>query len=135
MIVDASVLIATANDRDPEAARCRDVLRSKLNEALVVLALALAEAAYLIQARLGPVAEIALASSLTVTPWLVEGPTHEDLLRAVGLMRQYVDLPLGLSDALGVALAERIGETTIASLDHHFRIVRPVHTEAFDVLP
>lgn len=135
MIVDASVLIAAANDRDPDAGRCRSILRSRAAESLLVPALALAEAAYLIQSRLGPHAEIALAGSLTVAPWVVEAPTHDDLLRAVELMRQYVDLPLGLSDSLTVALAERVSETTIASLDSHFREVRPAHTTAFDVVP
>ena len=135
MIVDASVLIASANSRDPDSRRSRDLLRANATESLFVPALALAEAAYLIQARLGARAEIALARSLTLAPWVIEAPNHDDLTRAIVLMVQYVDLPLGLSDALAVALAERLGETRVASLDHHFRVVRPSHVQAFEVLP
>lgn len=135
MIVDASVLVAAANDADPDATACRSLLRSHQGHALIVPAVALAEAAYLLQKRLGPHAEIALVESLTAPPWRVEGPGENDLARAIALMRQYVDLPLGVSDALSVALAERLGETSVASLDSHFRIVRPRHTNAFDVVP
>ena len=102
---------------------------------MIVPAVALAEAAYLLQKRIGPHAEIALVESLTAPPWRVEGPGENDLARAIALMRQYVDLQLGVADALSVALAERLGETSVASLDAHFRIVRPRHTNAFDVVP
>jgi hypothetical protein len=43
---------------------------------------------------------------------------------------------LGGTDASLVALAERMGEATIATLDHrHFRVVRPKHANAFTLLP
>ena len=85
--------------------------------------------------RLGAEAGIRLVSSLAIAPWMVEGPSAEDLVRSVELMRRYVDLPLGFSDAASVALAERLKETTVASLDNHFRIVRPNHIDAFTVVP
>ena len=135
MIVDASVLIAAANSSDPNSSRCQQSLRVNRNGELIVPAVALAEAAYLIQKRLGAHAEATLVESLTAAPWRIEGPTEADLIRAALLMRQYLDLPLGLSDALTVACAERLDEHTIASLDNHFRIVKPAHPATFIVIP
>ncbi len=35
-----------------------------------------------------------------------------------------------------MALAERLDVTTIATLDHRdFRVVRPAHTDAFELIP
>jgi uncharacterized protein len=97
LIVDASVLVAVANQSDPDALRCREVLRTAKGP-LVVPAPALAEASYLIQKRLGPDAEVRLIQSLLLAPWVVDGPTPEDLDRTARLMVQYVDLPIGFSD-------------------------------------
>jgi uncharacterized protein len=48
----------------------------------------------------------------------------------------YGDLPLGSVDASVVAAAERLRATTVATLDRrHFGVVRPAHTEAFELLP
>jgi predicted nucleic acid-binding protein len=68
VIVDASVLVAAANDSDPDAIPCRQLLQT------------------------------------------ANGP-------------------------LIVAIAERTGTITIASLDNHFRIVKPRHGTAFEVRP
>ena len=50
----------------------------------------------------------------------------------------YHDLSLGGTDAglIAIAIAERLGVTRIATLDHrHFRVVRPAHCEALTILP
>ena len=52
------------------------------------------------------------------------------------LVRTYADLPLGVTDASLVALAERHRVKLIATLDHrHFRVVRPAHLDAFTLVP
>jgi predicted nucleic acid-binding protein len=52
------------------------------------------------------------------------------------LVRQYADFPLGTADASVIAVAERLGATHVASIDHrHFRAVRPAHCAAFELLP
>jgi uncharacterized protein len=48
----------------------------------------------------------------------------------------YVDLPLGGTDASVIALAERHKATAIATLDRrHFSVVRPSHVAAFEIVP
>ncbi|WP_210408085.1 type II toxin-antitoxin system VapC family toxin [Allokutzneria sp. NRRL B-24872] len=62
--------------------------------------------------------------------------TAEDLNRVADLVERYSDLPLGTADASVVAVAERFGATTIATLDQrHFNVVRPRHVPAFTLLP
>lgn len=59
-----------------------------------------------------------------------------DWQRVRELVDRYQDLPIGGSDASLIAIAERLGATRIATLDHrHFRVVRPTHCHAFDLAP
>ena len=59
-----------------------------------------------------------------------------DVERTADLVGRYRDLPLGTVDASIVAAAERLGVTTIATLDRrHFSVVRPTHVEAFELVP
>ncbi len=52
------------------------------------------------------------------------------------LLRQYADLPLEFVDAAVVAVAERLEQTRVATLDHrHFSVVKPLHCERFTLVP
>jgi predicted nucleic acid-binding protein len=56
--------------------------------------------------------------------------------RCVELIETYADMGLGLVDASVVTIAERRGITAIATLNHRdFRVVRPMHVDAFELLP
>ena len=82
------------------------------------------------------VSEAAFLRSLRSNRYHVEAPTEADLLRAAALVDQYGNLPLGGTDASIVALAERLDEVDIATLDRrHFTVVRPEHVEHFTLLP
>lgn len=113
----------------PRAPRC-------CNRRLVVPALVIAEATYLIEQAKGPVAEAAFLRSLRSHRYQVEAPTETDLLRSAELVDQYADLPLGGTDASIVALAARLGEVEIATIDRrHFTVIRPIHADHFTLLP
>ena len=57
--------------------------------------------------------------------------TGADWTRVRALIDRYQDLRLGGTDAGLIAIAERLGVTRVATLDHrHFRVVRPAHCEA-----
>ena len=52
------------------------------------------------------------------------------------LVETYHDLRLGTTDASVVALAERLSQREVATLDRrHFTVVRPSHVEALTLLP
>jgi hypothetical protein len=57
-------------------------------------------------------------------------------VRIADLVEQYADAGLGFVDASVIAIAERVGATRIFTLDRRdFSLVRPRHTEAFEILP
>lgn len=52
------------------------------------------------------------------------------------LVTTYRDFPLGTTDASVIAVAERLGVTEVATLDHrHFRAVRSRHVDTLVLLP
>jgi hypothetical protein len=60
----------------------------------------------------------------------------DDWLRIAELVSRYRELPLGTVDASIVAAAERLGVTTIATVDRrHFDVVRPAHARGFELVP
>jgi predicted nucleic acid-binding protein len=66
----------------------------------------------------------------------IEPPTRDDLQRCRQLQATYADVGLGVVDASVLALVERLGEPTLATLDHrHFTIIRPAHVAALALLP
>lgn len=66
----------------------------------------------------------------------VETITPADARRIAELLEIYADLGLGGTDASLIVVAERLEATTIATLDRrHFGVVRPAHTDAFELIP
>jgi predicted nucleic acid-binding protein len=54
----------------------------------------------------------------------------------IDLLTEYADARLDAADASVIAIAERLNQTRIATLDgRDFRVVRPRHIEVFDLLP
>ena len=134
IVLDSGVLYAGADEDDAQHAAC-SVLLDGHPGPLLVPATVITETAWLIEHRLGPAAEArflrATRTELTRVDLL-----DEDWDRAIELVDTYADLGLGLVDASVVAVAERLGVTTLATLNHRdFRVVRPRHVDAFELIP
>ncbi len=135
LIVDAGPLYAAAATRDKHHERCVELL-SHSPGPLVVPELVVTEVSYLLGDRIGPHAELAFARSIRAGELVVEPVLERDWARIGELTEQYLDLPLGVVDASVVALAERHGADTIATLDHrHFGTVKPRHVDGFVLVP
>jgi len=135
LIVDTGVLLAAADRADPDHRACAELLEAAAS-ALCASPFVVAETAYLIGRQLGPAAEARFFRSIADGEISVEQLTGTDLARIADLVETYADMPLGGGDASVVALAERLGETVIATLDRrHFGVVRPAHATAFDLVP
>lgn len=94
------------------------------------------EVAYLLETRLGVDAEVRFLGDLAAANFITDAVQPGDWLRIAELVADYSDLPLGTVDASVVCTAERLGIDTIATLDRrHFGVVRPLHVEAFEILP
>jgi predicted nucleic acid-binding protein len=135
LIVDTGPLLATADRADKDHLACRALLEGEPGP-LVTTAMVIAEAAYLIDRQLGPIAEAGLYTAITAGQLEVADLTGDDWARIGELVTGYADLRLGGTDASVIAVAERYGATRIATLNHrHFHVVRPRHTPAFTLLP
>jgi predicted nucleic acid-binding protein len=134
LIVDTGVLLAAADANDPDHATCAALLLGEPGD-LVTTALVIAETAYLIGRQLGASAEAAFFVSVAERSVVIDVLTADDLRRIAALVADYVDLPLGGTDASVIALAERRRAKTIATLDRrHFSVVRPSHLAAFEIV-
>ena len=132
-IVDSGPLVAVANTADPAHRACLAALQTP-GFHLVIPALCVAEAAFLIHQRRGPLIEARFLRGLE--SFDVQAPFAGDWPRIAELVEQYSDFPLGGTDASVVATAERLGAETIITLDRrHFGVVRPSHRGEFRLLP
>lgn len=135
LILDTGPLLAALDAADPDHERCASLVL-EAREDLVVPGLVLAELDYWCHERLSGDAWLVFLEDLLAGAYRAEHPTREDLARCATLQRKYGDLRLGVVDASVIALAERLGEPKVATLDHrHFGVVRPGHAETLDLLP
>ena len=135
LICDTGPLFAAldANDRDHQ--RCARLLVETTVD-LVVPTLVLAELDYWCHARLTGDVWLAFLDDVVAGVYRVEPPTSVDLDRCRELQERYADLRLGVVDASVVALAERLDEPAVATLDHrHFGVVRPRHVSSLTLVP
>lgn len=132
-IVDTGPLYAVVDADDDDHARCRTVLE-RADLELVVPALVVAEAAYLIGRRLGPSIEAAFLRGLADLE--VEAPRSDEWPVIADLVDRFGDFPLGATDASVAALADRLDTNLIVTLDRrHFGALRSSVGEAFTLLP
>ena len=134
LVVDTSVLLAAADNADPDHDPCIRTIQDA--GPLVTTTLVVAETAYLIGRQLGAAAEAGFFRAVAAGEIQVEPITPADTRRIADLIETYADLGLGGTDASLVVLAERLNVTRIATLDRrHFTVVRPSHIAAFDLVP
>jgi predicted nucleic acid-binding protein len=135
IVCDTGPLVALLNKADDHHVACRNLF-AQYPGRLVVPGPVLTEVCYMAESRLGSETEARFLDSLAVGEFELEAVSLVDLRRMAGLVRTYADFPLGAADASVVAVAERLGGTRIATLDHrHFRALRPAHCSAFELLP
>jgi predicted nucleic acid-binding protein len=135
LLVDAGPLYAYIDADDRHHAACLTLLGEHPGP-LVVPMLVITEVAYLVATRLGSEAEVRFLGDLASGSLVAEAVQPGDWLRIAELTARYRNLPLGTVDASVVAASERLGITTIATLDRrHFGVVRPSHSPAFELVP
>ncbi|HWQ24501.1 MAG TPA: PIN domain-containing protein [Gaiellaceae bacterium] len=134
LVCDTTVVYASLDRRDRNHRVCADLLAAE--ERLVLPSPTLVEVDQLAHTRGIPRALAALLGELLDGGFVIAEPDLESYARVRDLVETYADLPLGFVDATVVAIAERLGETTIATLDRRdFSVVKPLHCEAFTLVP
>lgn len=134
LVTDTSVLYAALDRDEQDHESCAALLVS--GPVVTVPAPVLGEVDWLGRRRRKPNAGESLLAGVLDTSTLVVDLDHEDWRRVRDLLTRYADLPLNLVDAAVVAIAERLEQDTIATLDRrHFSVIRPLHVPAFTLLP
>lgn len=132
-VVDTGPLYA-ATDLDDNAHEQSVELLQSPHLQLVIPAMVVAEATYLVGSRLGALAEGAFLAGLADVDVLAPDPDDWD--RIAKLVETYADFPLGGADASVVALAERLNTPVVITFDRrHFSAIRPKHCAALHLLP
>ncbi len=135
LILDTGPLYASLDRSDQDHAACRALIESA-NEPLVIPAPVLVEVDYWIHQRLSPGVFVALLADVEAGAYLVEDLTRADYARVRELCDRYADADIGFVDAAVMAIAERLGEPKLATLDRrHFSLLRPRHRDTIELLP
>lgn len=138
ILVDTGPIVAAAVGDDEHYRRCADLFAGLrlARHRLLLPATVSAEVGYLLSTGVGPALETDFLQSVADGDFEPVDLTTDDYVRMAELTEQYNDLPLGVTDASVIALAERLGVTEVATLDRrHFTVVRARHVGALTLLP
>ena len=90
----------------------------------------------MLRSRLGTKDEVDFLDAVIDGAFEIVDLLPADYLRTVELVENYENLNLGFVDAAIVAVAERLGVTRIATLNHRdFANVRPAHAAYLTLVP
>ena len=135
LVVDTGVLVSSADRSEARHDASARVLREHAGD-LAVPGPVVAETAWFIESRLGPAAESKFLELISQGEIDVIDLTMADYQRCITLIDTYADMGLGLVDASVVVVAENLGVSVIATHNQRdFRVVKPVHLDAFTLIP
>ena len=135
ILFDTNILVAAARTADVNHHIAVRLLNT-MSEPRLVPPTVVAEVCYLLSEWGGPDAEVRFLRDFRPGGLRLAELTDTDVVRMADLAERYADLRLGGTDASLVAIAERLDIERIATFDRrHFTVVRPVHIDAFLLLP
>ena len=135
ILLDTGPIVALFDPTDAYRAAVTAVLPT-LRGTIAIPQPVLGELGYFLGSRLRPAREASALRQLSEGTFALEPAELSDFSRASELVHRYADFPLGTVDALIVAMAERLGVTTLFTLDRrHFGAVKPEHCERFVLVP
>lgn len=138
LILDTSALLAALDAGDPDHVACATLLegQARAGVELLVPSTVLPELDYWISERLERTTWQVFIEDLLAGAYTLEQVTPDDLRRAAEIDAQYSALRLGLVDSSLVAVAERLGERCLATLNlRDFRAVVPAHCQYLTLWP
>ena len=96
----------------------------------------LAELDYMLLSRAGIKAEQQFLREVAEGIFELAAFSRADVGQAAAIVERYAGLRIGIADASIVVLAARYHTTRLLTLDErHFRIIAPLHADAFTILP
>ena len=135
IVLDTGGLYAALDANEELHGRCVAALVSAQSPR-VLSPFVLAELDYLIGARTGHEAQMALLDEVVRGAYRLEPFSPEDIARSKRIMESYADLRIGLADASVVVLSQRHGTLDLLCTDQrHFRTLRGPGEKPFRLLP
>jgi predicted nucleic acid-binding protein len=135
VLLDPSIVLAAADRADLNHLAAAAWFAGTA-EPLALVAPALAECDHLLTRALGRQAADALLAAIESGAIDLLAPTRADVARARTLRTAAADARVSLSDAITVAMAERLSARRVASVDRHpYSVLRSVGMVAFDLEP
>ena len=136
IVVDTGVLLNVADHDDHWHTPSKALLDSYPSSQLILPAPVIPETGWMIAAVLGPATEAAFITSVAAGDFTVTDLTPNDWQRVAELVERYADMNLGTVDAAIITIAERLNIVTLATINpRDFRVVRPAHCDAFELVP
>ena len=135
ILADTSAVLQLASS---SARRHDEVLQivDELSGPFLLSPFVLAELDYMLGSRHGQEQQLALLAEVAEGAYELAEFTRADVEAAAGVMRNYVDLRVGLADASIVVLAEKHKTADVLTFDHrHFRAMRGPGGRPFRLLP
>ena len=135
VLLDTGYLYALLNRRDNHHESV--LLAAQTLKAPILLpSIVTTEVAYLVRRYMGSDALAHFLDLLSDDSYLLIEPTKHDYVRAAAIVRHYDDSNIDFVDVVLVAIAERLNITRILTIDQrHFRVFRPNHCDAFELIP
>ncbi|MCU0571198.1 MAG: PIN domain-containing protein [Oculatellaceae cyanobacterium Prado106] len=134
VIADTGFIVALTNRNDNRHSDVRTIYVQNLYALLPQTVLV--EVAYLLGRDVGIAIVVAFLRGISASHFTITELTDQDIARTAEILEQYADSRLDFVDATVMAVAERLGITTVLTLDQRdFRIFRPKHCESFTLLP
>jgi predicted nucleic acid-binding protein len=121
LTLDTSGILAAQNERDPHHSEALVALQADSGPFIVPAGI-MAEATYMIEARLGPNVLDTFLGDLEEGAFALDSG-EGDLPRVRALITRYRDLPLDYADASVIACAERNGGRVLTYDLRHFAVV------------
>lgn len=135
VLLDTGVAVALFNRNDLRHNEVLNMMQHMREDVLFPVP-AITETFYLLRRDAGIEVAAHFVSTLASDDMLLENPLPPDYQRAAEIIRVFADADLDFVDAIIVAIAERLNITRILTLDQRdFRIIRPRHCQAFELLP
>ena len=133
-LIDTGFLLAILSPNDRWHKACAAALESEPEP--LVPSVIFTELAYMVIRDVGYAGFVRLMRSIFAGEIKLEFPTLGDLERATDLIEAYADSRIDFVDCAVTAMAERLNISRILTVDQRdFRMLRPKHIVAFELLP
>ena len=134
-LLDTGVLYALLNQREKRHAEVLQQMQ-RIRESVLLPTPVIGEVGYLLLRDVGTTALVGFVRSMATSRYPLIEPQSQDYQRAAEILQQYDDANIDYVDVIIMAIAERLDITKILTLDQrHFRLFRPAHCPAFELLP